>query len=736
MTRGITLLFTGLLFAIPSFGQSAVDDVFESIRAYAGTLGTHSFPKENEVFHFSYRTTYGLWDTIAGSDYVQEVEMTIAPKAYHYKSSEMDLFQDEEQAIVVSHLNKMIFFQNSIQKEMAGRDHASKNAMRDSLFELVTQKVLHEYTNQKGEKVMQLTMLLNDEAKRIFNAEKMVYHWHPEKQKLLRSEMYFRPNYKLRYQIVDFREEDFEAKKRIRKKAIRQVMDSKGRLLEAYKDYQIIDNKRSLNQMKSISNSIFWLFSILAVLAANTAFGQLSQPHSVYRYSDVVATCPNCTLSFTGMTTLLENRLNTAEIQVTADLYEANSIYNLGHDEALDVQVPITINLNQGTTTVLSESYTLTLSDDKPEQLWLIDVTEFVADASTGNPYDIEVVFDAGHVFNGGAIQAALETAFNVTVDLVADYGIDVRQTGSAEFAPGFSIQNPVTDASGRFIRLGWNDYSGLYHFPSFEIQILRLYNSDEYNANIQGPEVVETTIDWSSAISIYCESPALFKQLTVPGGSGYYVWRVRPIGNYFEGGIANAQNWGGWSTHPADGSIVSVGMSNLNSPNYFRIDDPDDDKNWIYNRTFTEEDKTQEQIVYGDGLQNPRQTQVYLSTPIEGANAGNRMASQNILDYSGRPALVTLPVPVDGRLNNYIPNLVQNANGDPYTAIDFDLNNSTPAKIKDDAGTHYSYYSNNNDDLSIPDAEGYPMTRTTYKRDGTNRVSEQSSPGENTYAW
>lgn len=288
-----------------------------------------------------------------------------------------------------------------------------------------------------------------------------------------------------------------------------------------------------------------------------------------------------------------------------------------------------------------------------------------------------------------------------------------------------------VNTLSGSIItnRIQTFNWDGTLKFPNYQFELLRLYNTDiNYTSDLTE---IKTKIDWSRALKIETYSSDTNLTISIAEGTGFYVWRVRPIGSYYEGGIANFKNHGAWSTSPQNGDEIILNLSNLGGTGnpYFYYEDPDEDINWMYGRTFTEENKISEQISYAGGLLHTKQTQTHLQSN------GKALAVQSILDYSGRPALTTLPVPLDsintGGLEGYRYSLVQTANG-LYSADDFDTDNkvSNPDTVKT-SDTPFSYYSNKNLDLTIPDADGYAFTRNIFYPDGTGRVKEQSGVGK-----
>ncbi|PLX00978.1 MAG: hypothetical protein C0594_14905 [Marinilabiliales bacterium] len=127
----------------------------------------------------------------------------------------------------------------------------------------------------------------------------------------------------------------------------------------------------------------------------------------------------------------------------------------------------------------------------------------------------------------------------------------------------------------------------------------------------------------------------------------------------------------------------------------------------------------------------NTRQTQTYLST------TDNKIVSHNVKDFKGNTAVEVLPIPKNGRLNEYEDELVKDGDGGLYNAFDFDLEPDDPLVVNYhlDApspitGDVNDYYSETNPDKQVPNAEGYPFSRTVVSNDPANKVIEQASPG------
>lgn len=342
---------------------------------------------------------------------------------------------------------------------------------------------------------------------------------------------------------------------------------------------------------------------------------------------------------------------------------------------------------------------------------------------------------------SGTLLYNFIQNNIRLGVTLEREYDVDVRlASGVMSTAPTIL---PVNLSTNRLVTFSWTPV-GVDAYPNYEIQVLKLYNTDPAYQNSLNQ--ISTTVDWSKALKVETQNHKNSMKITMAEGTGYYVWRVRPVGNYYKGGIANSENYGEWSNSLPDLLPALLNKNTLTlpvnpTPFAFYFSDPDENINWIYSRVFTEADqddkvnpagvKSSEGMNYADGLLNVRQNQKYNSSE------NTTIVSQTINDYSGRPALTTMPVPVTGNLTGYKLGFVTNSTGDLYTAKMFDENsNENDPEVVNDVTTAYKYYSGNTmtgvlSNSNVPSAEGYPFKRTKFKTDGTNRATEESGIGK-----
>ena len=178
----------------------------------------------------------------------------------------------------------------------------------------------------------------------------------------------------------------------------------------------------------------------------------------------------------------------------------------------------------------------------------------------------------------------------------------------------------------------------------------------------------IKTKIEWNKALTIEVGNPETNLTIPIVEGRGYYVWRVRPIGNYYDGGIADSRNWGRWSNEVnniyLEGSTLDINNGVVPNNDYiFFYNQFDDTLNWIYSRTFSEGDpmspkfRMSEKMTYANGLQQIKQTQTHISS------VQDVIANQTVYDYSGRPAITTLAAPLAADSFTYKPGFIKVGN-------------------------------------------------------------------------
>jgi hypothetical protein len=305
---------------------------------------------------------------------------------------------------------------------------------------------------------------------------------------------------------------------------------------------------------------------------------------------------------------------------------------------------------------------------------------------------------------------------------------------------PGIIIEPGITSWTGSAVEFAWHlETCSEFAWPLYELQVLRLYNEDDGVSDVTNPEVLEiSSVDWGDALSYLSANDAMDGHirdtLSIMQGTGYYIWRVRPIANEFnpDAPFADSRNYGPWSTHIANATTLSLSnkndISGLGLPGMFYYSQFDEDKNWIYNRVFADDGVGQqalESIIYADQLLNPKQSQTY------SPSNDTTVITQSVSDYVGRTTLSSLPVPVGGGIG-FKDDFMVNGSGEPYSAKDFDAvsNLENPEPVNQSAGEYFEYYDGSRSD-GVPYSDGKPFMRSIYATDGTGRLLETGLAGD-----
>lgn len=234
-----------------------------------------------------------------------------------------------------------------------------------------------------------------------------------------------------------------------------------------------------------------------------------------------------------------------------------------------------------------------------PEQDLIVDVTTHSPIRCTGSDSTSTSIKVRVCVFDTTGIPLAILDSLILRATLIEEFsdspypsstiscsGTPMIKTDSAY------ISNPVT--------LKWTVGSCPDKFPMYEVNVLRLKNKNA--AYRDNPNRLKDTVHWEKAQRLFAYGYADRITLTIAEGTGYYVWRVRPIGNYYSGGMANDSNWGCWSVSAVEDEVINFSgtdsASNVSvwksavsgrGVSMFYYKQFDADKNWQFGRVFVE---------------------------------------------------------------------------------------------------------------------------------------------------
>ena len=285
------------------------------------------------------------------------------------------------------------------------------------------------------------------------------------------------------------------------------------------------------------------------------------------------------------------------------------------------------------------ELYSLKISNKKPVAELKLNLAKTII-TEDNQTMDLNRIDVENIVFTTDNEELTTSARFRLIYDI--QIGYDVNNQEDLRCSAPMDLKASKTAYDNKRYTFSWEH---TFPFTAYQLQLLRLYNT---NGESTDPQNITADIVWSKAAlyeipitEIYDSHGNIILEksadINLIEGSGYYVWRVRAIGSYENGGSANSSNWGQWSQVPGPSPVTLTGG------------DPDDPFIYFRNQNLTfKNNKIKETSTYANGLQQVKQSQVYL--PSENTT----IISQTLNDHSGRPSLTTIPVPVDEKVQKY----------------------------------------------------------------------------------
>ncbi len=223
---------------------------------------------------------------------------------------------------------------------------------------------------------------------------------------------------------------------------------------------------------------------------------------------------------------------------------------------------------------------------------------------------------------------------------------------------------------------------------------------------------------------------------MTYPEGLLFF--RMRPVGHFTgtdnPGHDYESRLLGEWTysdiDHPSNTIVTEnqISMYEVTGAEAFAAN-----QNWSYGIQFAEDGKHASTLSYFDGGLKGRQAMSYNNSDDV------TLVGESKFDYEGRQTVSVIPAPVPGKNYDYQTKFNEYADGVNFEKEHFDNNTPSPLFSSTSSETKGSaqYFSSNNtltDDRyrnAIPKADGYVYSQVKFKRDGTGRVYETSSIGE-----
>lgn len=161
----------------------------------------------------------------------------------YYQSPYISMYMDKENTFTVIHPQQTIVW-NKGKIEADKIKEMTAGAVQDSLFKYSTVASCKEVKDASGKLRKEITLIPYKSSKLLSTVQSVVYYYDQKEDRLQRSEIYYKGrSAKLResttYKTIDY---DYK-KKNLFATALSEVLDSKGKLLPAWKGYELIDQR-------------------------------------------------------------------------------------------------------------------------------------------------------------------------------------------------------------------------------------------------------------------------------------------------------------------------------------------------------------------------------------------------------------------------------------------------------------------------------------------------------------
>ncbi|NQX97487.1 MAG: hypothetical protein HRT73_06360, partial [Flavobacteriales bacterium] len=335
-----------------------------------------------------------------------------------------------------------------------------------------------------------------------------------------------------------------------------------------------------------------------------------------------------------------------------------------------------------------------------------------------------------GVIFRNTDTQVIYNVA-DIPEDMYLELSVDVERYYELTPNQYWNVRHATTINTKNELAITWDYFIGA---ESFDLEWVFVDISPDINnatPKIEQIEQFAQEYDWDNATRI--NTTTNFYNISMAYPSGVIIYRVRPVGVDVANNNLEVKINGDWSYNP----FTFLSNQALSQGKAFAYEGLDNTKNWTYNVAYAEDGKRKEGISYFDGSARSRQEVTILNSDQ------NAIVGETMYDYEGRPALSLLPTPVLSKGIGFYENIAGVPFNDTYNKNSFDKDEDFDVNVSgfgaDPMITNSltnKYYSSNNTSTSlfkdyVPNANGFPFSRTTYKRDGTNRITEQSGVGD-----
>lgn len=242
----IAKLFVCLLFLSATQLTYAQENGKKLIEDHVKRMNTFGFPSGNQVYYMHSTTTLEpnttkMQANIPVSPKNVEVKIMVSKNFTAYKSTYIEVYQDNEESYTVIHPQKTII----CAKKKTSNQLKEKNGFAQDFGKVQEDLLLHTtLTNEKvgtwqGKSVKIIELQTTVVGKEKYNIEKLTYYYDLASKQVVKQWIDYAPDYKLKRQIATYHELDLDYKGKIKKSAKSSIYTAKNQLHKSYQGYKL-----------------------------------------------------------------------------------------------------------------------------------------------------------------------------------------------------------------------------------------------------------------------------------------------------------------------------------------------------------------------------------------------------------------------------------------------------------------------------------------------------------------
>lgn len=229
------VLVSGLLASTVLCRAQLAESCLEDILSWESKVYEAQFEDPTEILELRYSILTEDWE---GKVVRSKVQIYRSQGKVHFFSQQADIYQDTEHVFLVLHPQQLIILNDSPEAITKSGFDDDFLEMRKSFFE---ESKLEECRSEANLKIARLKV--QEDPSGIILIDRMAYRFDTRQQKLLTTEITYKPAYKVKRIMVHYDELSTKAQYDFGEAAWQHVLNLDGSPITQFKKYQLMDNR-------------------------------------------------------------------------------------------------------------------------------------------------------------------------------------------------------------------------------------------------------------------------------------------------------------------------------------------------------------------------------------------------------------------------------------------------------------------------------------------------------------